>query len=134
MRMLLMAVKREGSVTVVSDSIFGSTNFSPSILNPVRVFSMAFPLFTFAVNLTFIIVKAFTFLLFIAFNFKFCVLCWSFSLSLFVFGLSLSLLLFEERFPLVEGFVFLCLLIFRNCVCKNVERLSQCADCFDRKR
>ncbi len=90
MRMLHMAVKREGSVTVVSDSIFGSTNFSPSILNPVRVFSMAFPSFTFAVEVAFIVVKAFTFLLFIAFTstfLKLCVLCWSFSLSLFVFSL-----------------------------------------------
>jgi hypothetical protein len=38
----------------------------------------------------FIVVKAFTFLLFIAFTstfLKLCVLCWSFSLSLFVFSL-----------------------------------------------
>ncbi len=82
MGMLLMAVKHEGSVTIVSDSIFGSINFSPSILNPGRVFSMAFTSFTFAVDLAFIVIKAFT-----SMFLKFCVLCWSFSLSPFVFSL-----------------------------------------------
>ena len=80
MKMLNMAVKCEGSVPVVPDSILGSTCFSPSILNPVRVFSMAFTSFTFAVDLAFIVVNAFTFLIFIAFTFtflKFCVLHWS---------------------------------------------------------
>ena len=62
MEMLNMAVKREGSVIVVSDSI----------LNPVRVFSMAFTSFTLAVVLVFIVVNAFTFTFL-----KFCVLHWS---------------------------------------------------------
>ena len=100
-----MVVKREGSVIVVSDSILGSTSFSPSILNPVRVFSMAFPSFTFAVDFDFIVVKAFTFLLFIAFTsmfLKYCVLCWLFSLSLFVF----SLFLLSVEFVFVVVFAF----------------------------
>ncbi len=76
--LLNMLVKCGGSVIAGSDPIFLFTCFSPSLLNPVRVFSMAFTSFTFAVDLAFLVVNAFTFLIFIAFTFtflKFCVLC-----------------------------------------------------------
>ncbi len=85
MEMLNMVAKHGGSVIVSSDPIFLFNCFSLSILDPVRVFSMAFTSFTFAVNSALIFVNASSFLTFIAFTFlflvvlsllKFCVLYW----------------------------------------------------------
>ncbi len=131
MGLLNMLVKCGGSVIAGSDPIFLFDCFSMSILNLVRVFSMAFTLSTFAVGLVFIFVNAVTFLTSMAFTFarlKFCDWCWRYFLSLlslsimFTFAflflilllkfcvrcwqhflslLSLPLLLFEERFPRV---------------------------------
>ncbi len=83
MEMLNMVVKRGGSVTVGSDPIFLFNCFSPSILGPVRVFSMAFTSFTFAVNSALIIVNASLFLTFTVFMFLFLILL---SLSNFCFS------------------------------------------------
>ncbi len=86
---------------VGSDPIFLFNCFSISILNPVRVFSMAFTLFTFAVILALIFVKASSFLTFTSFTslflvlfslLKFCLSYWqsfSFLLSLSLFEFSL---------------------------------------------
>jgi len=127
MKMLNMVVKREGSVIVGSDLIFLFKCFSLSILDPVRVFSMAFTSFTFAVNSALIFVNASSFLTFTAFMFLFLILlsllkfcfscfsCWQWfsfllSLSLFAFSLlwwlwlSLSLPLFEKWFSPGEVF------------------------------
>ncbi len=139
LQMLNMVGKRERGVTVISGPILLSSCFSLSILNLVRVFSMTFTSFTFAVGLIFIFVNAFTFLTFVAFTFaflflilllKFCVWC----LQYFLYLLSLSLLLFEERFPRVEFLVLLRLLIFQNRVCEDVESSFQGADCLERER
>jgi hypothetical protein len=118
-----MVVKCGGSVIVGSDPIFLSNCFPISILNPVRVLSMAFTSFTFAFILAFVFVNASSFLTFTSFPslfllfslLKFCFLYWQWfpyllSLSLFEFSLwwwswfSLSLLLFEERFSPGEVF------------------------------
>ena len=130
MKMLNMVVKREGSVIIGSDLIFLFKCFSLSILDPVRVFSMAFTLFIFVVNLALIFVNASSFLTFTVFTFlflfllsllrflfsllKFCVLYWQWfsllSLSLFEsclwwrLWLSLSLLLFGRWFSPGEVF------------------------------
>ncbi len=72
MKMLNQVAKREGSVIVGSDPIFLFNCFSLSILDPVKVFSMAFTSFTLAVGLVFIVVNALTFTFL-----KFCVLHWS---------------------------------------------------------
>ncbi len=85
MKMLNMGVKREGSVIVGSDPIFLFSCFSLSILDPVRVFSMAFTSFTFAVNFALIFVTASSFLTFTAFTFLFLFL---FSPLKFLFSLS----------------------------------------------
>ncbi len=101
METLNMVVKRGGSVIVGSDPIFLFNCFSLSILDPVRVFSMAFTSFTFAVNLALIFVNASLFLTCTAFTFlflillsllKFCFSYWQYfssllSLSLFEFSL-----------------------------------------------
>ena len=117
MGMSNMVVKCGGSVIVGSAPIFLFNCFSISILHPVRVFSMAFTSFTFAVILAFVFVGFSTFLTFTSFTSLFSVLfslfssCLSYclflfrlSLSLFAFSLlcwlqlSLSLLLFEKWF------------------------------------
>jgi hypothetical protein len=164
MGLLNILVKCGGSVIAGSDPILLFDCFSMSILNLVRVFSMAFTSSTFAVGLVFISVNAVTFLTSMAFTFtllKFCDWCWQYFLSLlslsiiftfaFLFSilllkfcvrcwqhflslLSLPLLLFEERFPRVEFSVLLRLLIFRNRVCEDVESFFQCADCLERER
>ncbi len=130
---LKMAVKCGGSVIVGSDPILLFNCFSNSILNPVRVFPMAFTSFTFAVILALIFVMAFSFLTFTSFTSLFLVLflllkfCLSYrqsfsfllsllSLLLFVFSLLrwlkvlLSLPLFEEWFS--PGEVFLLVISF----------------------
>jgi hypothetical protein len=124
-----MAVKCGGSVIVGSDLILLFNCFSISILNPVRVFPMAFTSFTFAVILAPIFVNASSFLTCTSFTsffsvllslLKFCLLYrQSFpfllsllSLLLFVFSLwrwlklLLSLPLFEEWFSPREIFLF----------------------------
>jgi len=99
--MLNMAVKREGSVLVGSDPIFSFNCFFLSILDPVRVFSMAFTSFTFAVNLAFIFVNASPLLTFTAFTSLFLLFLILFSLLKFCFSywqqfsFLLSLSLFE---------------------------------------
>jgi hypothetical protein len=125
--MLNRAVKREGSMLVGSDPVFSFNCFFLSILDLVRVFSMAFTSFTFAANLAFIFVDASPCLTFTVFTslfllclilfslLKFCFSYWQsfpFPLSLSLFELSLlrrlklslSLLLFEERFSPGEVF------------------------------
>ncbi len=104
-----------------SDPIFSSNCFPISILDPVRVLSMAFTSFTFAFILAFAFVNAFSFLTFMSFTslfllfslLKFCFSYWQWFpylllLSHFEFNLwswlSLSLLLFEERFSPGEVF------------------------------
>ncbi len=114
MEMLHMAVKREGSVLVGSDPIFPFNCFFLSILDPVRVFSMAFTSFTFAANLAFILVNASPLFTFTAFTSLFSLFLFLFPLRKFCFLywqclsylLSLSLLLFEERLSPGEIFCF----------------------------
>ncbi len=55
--MLNVVAKCGGTVTGDSDPIFLSSCFSISILNPVRVFSMAFTSSTFAVTFAFVFVN-----------------------------------------------------------------------------
>ncbi len=93
-----MAVKREGSVIVGSDPIFSFNCFSLSILDPVRVFSMAFTSFTFAVNLALIFVNASSLLTFTAFT--------SLFLLFFNFILTLEILLFVLAVVFVSAFTF----------------------------
>ncbi len=57
MKMLIVTAKCGGSVTGDSDSIFLSNCFSISLLNPIRVFSMAFTSSTFAVTFAFAFVN-----------------------------------------------------------------------------
>ena len=91
-----MVVKRGRSVTVGSDPILC---FSPSILNPVRVFSMAFTSSAFAVTFAFVFNNVTS-----LFSFLTSTSLLSLLISLFEFSvsywlqLSLSLLLFEKWF------------------------------------
>ncbi len=73
--MLSVVGKRGGSVTGDSDPIFLSNCVSISILNPVRVFSMAFTLSTFAVTFAFELVNnVISFSSFLTFTFLFSLL------------------------------------------------------------
>ncbi len=92
MEMLNMVVKREGSVIVGSNPIFPFNCFSLSILDPVRVLSMAFTSFTFAVNLALLLVNASLLLTFTAFTSLF-------SLFLFLFSLLKFGSLYWQWFP-----------------------------------
>ncbi len=82
--MLNVVMKCGGSVTGASGPIFLSNCFSISILNPVRVFSMAFTSSTFAVTFAFVFVNnVISFSSFLTFTSLFSLL-----ISLFEFSLS----------------------------------------------
>jgi hypothetical protein len=102
MGILKMAVKCGGSVIVGSDPILLFNCSSIPILNPVRVFPMAFTSFTFAVILALIFVTAFSFLTFTSFTSLFSVL-----FSLLKFCLS-----YRQSFPFLFSLLSLLLFVF----------------------